>query len=394
MVTSGTLDFIGAARPSIADPFLPRKIEEGRFEDIRECIGCNICVATDKSGVPIRCTQNPTMGEEWRRGWHPERIEAKDTDDTVLVVGGGPAGLEAARALGQRGYQVTLTERSLVWGGRVARESLLPGLATWGRVRDWRIQQLKRMPGVQLMLNSDMTADLVLEAEASLVAVATGAVWRADGTGRSHRDRIPGLSALPAFTPDDIMDGRLPSGRVVVFDDDHYYMAGVLAESLVRSGCEVVYVTPEALASSYTQNTGEQVQIQRRLLDLCSSVHLLTTLSRVEPGQVHLSCVYSGRETAVAADALLLVTGSVPRDELYQDLCALTPSAREEAGIRRVVRLGDCLGPGTIAAAVHSGHLFARTLDTGLTDFTPFRRETVELDWEQGLPETGGVISG
>lgn len=394
MIASGTLDFIGAARPSIADPFLPRKIEEGRFDDIRECIGCNICVATDKSGVPIRCTQNPTMGEEWRRGWHPERIARKNTDDTVLIVGGGPAGLEAARALGQRGYQVTLTERDLIWGGRVARESLLPGLTVWGRVRDWRLLQLKRMSNVQMILNSDMTADLVLQAEASLVAVATGAAWRADGVGRSHHEPIPGLPALPVFTPDHIMDGRLPSGRVVIFDDDHYYMASVLAETLVQNGCEVVYVTPEALASSYTQNTGEQAMIQERLTDLCSSMHLLTTLLCAEPGRVRLTGLYGGPEASIAADALVLVTGCVPRDRLYQDLQALTPSGLKNAGIRRVVRVGDCLGPGTIAAAVHSGHLFARTLDTGLSDFTPFRRETVELDWAQDLPKLGEVISG
>ena len=109
-VKSGVLDFIGAARPSIADPFLPRKIEEGRLEDIRECIGCNICVSGDFTMSPIRCTQNPTMGEEWRRGWHPERIRPARADAKVLVVGAGPAGLEAARALGQRGYKVSLAE--------------------------------------------------------------------------------------------------------------------------------------------------------------------------------------------------------------------------------------------------------------------------------------------
>ena len=78
MVRDGVLDMIGAARPSIADPFLPKKIEEGRWQDIRECIGCNICVTGDFTATPLRCTQNPTMGEEWRRGWHPERIRAED----------------------------------------------------------------------------------------------------------------------------------------------------------------------------------------------------------------------------------------------------------------------------------------------------------------------------
>ena len=129
LIKSGTADFIGAARPSIADPFLPQKVEQGRSDDIRECIGCNICYSHNSRGIPIRCTQNPTMGEEWRKGWHPERIAKKSSDAKVLIVGGGPAGMEAARALGKRGYQVALAEESRTLGGRVSRESTLPGFA-------------------------------------------------------------------------------------------------------------------------------------------------------------------------------------------------------------------------------------------------------------------------
>ncbi|MBO0655735.1 NAD(P)-binding protein [Streptomyces triculaminicus] len=389
MVRGGTLDLIGAARPSIADPFLPRKIEEGRFDDIRECVGCNICVAGDRSGVPMRCTQNPTMGEEWRRGWHPEYIPPKDTDDTVLVVGGGPAGLEAARALGQRGYDVMLADRGRQLGGRVARECRLPGLGTWARVSEWRLGQLRRMRNVQLLPDNDITAEMVLQAEASLVAVATGATWRADGIGRYHSEAIPGLEGVPVYTPDDVMDSRLPSGRVVLFDDDHYYMGGVIAERLVEQGCEVTFVTPESLVSAYTQLTAEQRKVQRRILRTCAAVHTSTTLARTEPGTAHLACVFTGRETAVAADAVVLTTGMVPRDELYQELARRGEAELGAAGIRRVVRLGDCLGPGIIAAAVHSGHLFARTLDTALTDRAPYRRENVEPGWDLPLPPGG-----
>jgi len=95
-IKRGVLDLIGAARPSIADPFLPNKIDQGREDEIRECIGCNMCISGDYLAFPIRCTQNPTMGEEWRRGWHPNRIEKAGSDATVLVVGAGPAGLEAS----------------------------------------------------------------------------------------------------------------------------------------------------------------------------------------------------------------------------------------------------------------------------------------------------------
>lgn len=386
MVRGGVLDLIGAARPSIADPFLPRKVEEGRFDDIRECIGCNVCVAWDRAGAPFRCTQNPTTGEEWRRGWHPERIEVRSTTDTVLVVGSGPAGLEAARALGQRGYQVLLTEQRRELGGRVSRESRLPGLAPYARVRDWRLQQLASMPSVRILPGSEMTADLILEAECSLVAVATGATWRRDGVGRHHLDAVPGLDTMPVFTPDDIMDGDVPTGRVLVFDDDHYYLAGVIAELLVKGGCEVAFATPESLLAAFTQFTAEQKRVGRRLMEICAATYPLSGLARVEPGAVHLTCVYTGRETVVAADAIVLATSMVPRDALFHDLERLGADARAAAGVRRVVRVGDCLGPGIIAAAVHSGHLFARTLDTGLTDHTPFRRENVALDWDQPLP--------
>jgi dimethylamine/trimethylamine dehydrogenase len=386
LVRGGTLDLIGAARPSIADPFLPRKIEEGRFDDIRECIGCNICVAGDRTNVPMRCTQNPTMGEEWRRGWHPEYLPPKDTDDTVLVVGAGPAGLEAARALGQRGYQVMLVERSGQLGGRVTRECQLPGLGTWARVSEWRIGQLRRMANVELVPGNDMTAELVLAAGTSLVAVATGATWRGDGVGRHHRRAIAGLDLMPVFTPDDIMDSRLPSGRVVIFDDDHYYMGGVLAQRLVDHGCEVTFVTTESLVSAFTQYTAEQRRIQRQTLLACAEVRLSTALTGLGPGVAYLSCQYTGRQSQVAADAVVLVTGMVPRDQLYRDLAGRDGSTLAAAGIRRVVRLGDCLGPGIIAAAVHSGHLFGRTLDTGLTDWTPYRRENVTPDWDRPWP--------
>src|SRR5262249_17173058 len=137
-IRRGVLDFIGAARPSIADPFLPKKINEGRLEDIRECIGCNICVSSERYGVPIRCTQNPPMGEEWRRNWHPEKLPPKSSNARVLVIGAGPAGLECAITLGKRGYEVALAERGREVGGRVTKESRLPGLSTWARVRDHR----------------------------------------------------------------------------------------------------------------------------------------------------------------------------------------------------------------------------------------------------------------
>ncbi len=137
-VKRGVLDLIGAARPSIADPFLPTKIQEGRSDEIRECIGCNMCTSGDFIAYPMRCTQNPTMGEEWRKGWHPEKISKAASKDKVLVVGGGPSGLEATLALSNRNYDVTLAESKTELGGRVLQETKLKALGEWQRVSDHR----------------------------------------------------------------------------------------------------------------------------------------------------------------------------------------------------------------------------------------------------------------
>ena len=190
-VRAGILDLIGAARPSIADPFLPNKIRDGRLNLIRECIGCNICVSGDLTMSPIRCTQNPSMGEEWRRGWHPERIRAKESDSQVLVVGAGPAGLEAARALGVRGYDVALVEARRELGGRVAQESALPGLSAWGRVKEYREAALAELPNVEIYRESPMSADDITEFGFQHVLVATGSTWRTDGVARFHTTPRP-----------------------------------------------------------------------------------------------------------------------------------------------------------------------------------------------------------
>jgi dimethylamine/trimethylamine dehydrogenase len=368
-IRRGILDFIGAARPSIADPFLPKKIEEGRLEDIRECIGCNICVSGDNTVSPIRCTQNPTMGEEWRKGWHPEIIPARGSDDAVLVVGSGPAGLECARALGQRGYRVHLAEADTELGGRVTREARLPGLAEWARVRDHRLQQLGKLPNVEVYRSSRLTPSDVHELGAPHVVLATGSAWRRDGVGRWHRRAAPGFAGENVLTPDDIMAGRLPEGPVVVFDDDHYYMGGVLAEKLRGVGLEVTLVTPAELASVWTVNTLEARHIQTRLLKLGVDIRTNRAVAAFRDGEAELACVFTGRIERIVARSLVTVTARLPDDTLYLALRA-APGA-----LKSVRAIGDCYAPGTIAAAVYAGHDYARSLDAPASGEVPFRRQ-------------------
>ena len=367
-VRRGITDFVGAARPSIADPFLPRKIDEGRAEDIRECIGCNICYSGDSLGVPIRCTQNPTMGEEWRRGWHPERIEPKSSDATVLVVGAGPAGLEATRALGQRGYNVMLAEAATELGGRVAQECRLPGLAEWGRVVDYRVQQIQTMPNVDVFLDNHLNADDALSIGAEHIVTATGSKWRADGYGRYHSRPCPDLGpAEQVFTPNDIFEGRVPQGKAVVFDDDHYYMGNVVAEALVAQGVEVCFVTPENLVSAWGVMTDEQYQTQQHLMELGVEIITAHGLDEFDGSNARLSCVYSERTRVVAADAVVLVTARIPVDGLYREIEGKIASATSESAPAPTLhKIGDCDAPAIIAAAVYAGHRYARELGTDM----------------------------
>ncbi len=377
-IKSGLLDLVGAARPSIADPFLPQKIQAGRFDDIRECIGCNICYAHNTRGVPIRCTQNPTMGEEWRRGWHPEKIPPSQSDDTILVVGAGPAGLEAARALGQRGYQVTLSEATTQLGGRVAAECELPGLSEWRRVIEHRILQIERMPNVNVYLDSRLTAKDVLNFGFIRVALATGSHWRRDGIARWHTSPVEAFDSDRVFTPDDIMAGVEVTGPVVIFDDDHYYMGAVLAEKLQKDGLDVSLVTPAGYVAEWSKTTEEQERTQSRLLEL--GVNILTgkAVCGFDDQSVRLICVYTGEISGQSASSIVTVTARQPNDELYRQLVS-DPDALSSRGIRSIDRIGDCRAPGIIAAAVFSGHRLAREMDAPHPGDVPFRRERVVL---------------
>ncbi len=373
-IRRGVLDMIGAARPSIADPWLPRKIEEGRSDDIRECIGCNICVTGDNTISPIRCTQNPSMGEEWRKGWHPERIAAKASDARVLVVGGGPAGLEAARALGQRGHEVTLAEASRELGGRVSREARLPGLAEWARVRDWRLGQIRKYPNVATYLDSELSAQDVLDFDADHVVIATGCHWRRDGFGRSNGLGIDGLAGHAAvFTPDDLMDGRWPEGRVLLFDDDYFYTGGVLAEALRQRGCEVVYATPDDTIASWGAYTLEYRHVRKRLAELNVDTVVSHNLVSLQGREAILDDVWTGASRRLDCDAVLMITARLPNDALYQALLA-RQGDWADAGLQRVDCIGDAQAPGLIAHAVYAGHRYAQELDAPPAGDVPFQR--------------------
>ena len=311
--------------------------------------------------MPVRCTQNPTIGEEWRRDWHPERIARAASDASVLVVGAGPAGLECALALGRRGYEVTLAEAAAELGGRLRFETRLPGLASWGRVLDWRRGQLHHLNNVNVYRSNRLSAAEILELAPTHVVIATGARWAR--LLYSPLEIPAGTLAGPGvYTPDDIAAGTALTGPVVVYDFDNYYMGSVLAEHLAIGGHSVNYVTPAGHASAWSIMSNEQPQVHRALHAAGSAVHTLARISAFDNGELTLANQFTNAETRLECRSLVIVGTRFADDALHAELSARAADLAA-AGIRSVTRIGDALAPGAIVHAVYSGHRFARELD-------------------------------
>ncbi|HEU0193621.1 MAG TPA: FAD-binding protein [Gaiellales bacterium] len=358
IVSSGAWDLIGAARPSIADPFLPAKIRDGRLDEIRECIGCNICISRADSRRHLGCTQNPTAGEEHRRGWHPERVPAvRDRDREALVVGAGPAGLECAVTLARRGLRrVRLVEAAPLTGGCLRLISRLPGLGEWGRLVAWRTVQLRKLGNLELETDTRLDAADIRAAGAETVVLATGARWAADGLNPATRGPIPGAQGGNVLTPEQVvLDGLRPPGRrVAVYDTDGYFMAPALAELLAGEGYQVEFVTCHEQVSPFAAETLEDQLTRRRLHELGIAVHRGTTVTAIEPDALVADDEF-GEPRRLGCDGVVLVTQRVSDDALWADL-------EDTPGVYRV---GDCVAPRLLADAVFDGHRLARELESG-----------------------------
>jgi dimethylamine/trimethylamine dehydrogenase len=282
--------------------------------------------------------------------------------------------LSAAR----RGFEVHLAEARSELGGRVTRESRLPGLSEWARVRDWRVTQLERMENVSIYRESELSAEHVLEFGARHVAIATGSTWRRDGVGRDSGFAVPGFDGPAVYTPDDLMAGRMPSdGPVIVWDDDHYYLGGVLGEQCRSAGLEVTLVTPAAIVSAWTVHTLEALPIAKRIARLGIAVVPYSSVIGFAGGMVKLVSGLTGLESELPAAALVTVTARLPIDNLHADLEQVR-DRWEGAGIASVTRIGDCWAPSTIQQAVYSGHKWARGLDEEPEGLTPRELPMIE----------------
>ena len=365
-INDGILDFVGAARASIADPFLPNKLKEGREDDIRECIGCNICASCYNQGIPVRCTQNPSMGEEWRRGWHPEKIKSKSSDNSVLVIGGGPAGLEATLSLARRGYSVAIADSNKELGGRINMESKLPGMTSYKRVVDYRVNQINQLNNVDVFLDNTLSPDDVLELGFDHVVTATGSTWQPSIMDEKSAPVLIDKTDT-IITPEDVLNGCELKSPVIIFDFDYYYMGGLMAEYIKDLGHEVTIITPFDKVSPWSFNSNEIDEIQLRLLEKDIRVLTQNRIITLEDSSVKTNHKVSHKETDIDRGSLVLVGYRKQNDSLYSDLNSRKADL-SSSGIKSLQNIGDSNAPGAVVHAVYAGHLYANTFDQKDTD--------------------------
>ncbi len=342
-VSSGAIDVIGAARPSIADPFLPAKIRDGRYDEIRECIGCNQCYSRANYARHLGCTQNATAGEEHRRGWHPERFEpASNAGKDVLVVGAGPAGLECAIVLAKRGFKrVHLVDAAPEIGGHLRWLPQLPGLGDWARVLDWRRIQLKKLRrSIEVITGEELTADDIRTYGAELVVVATGS---SVGGGRLQRLRgRPDRGRRPAHG-----DAGAGARRAARRRRRGAGLRGLPGRRRLRRA--------GACSGGGRSRTTRRSTVVAPLLD-----------ETLEAPALRPRLAAAGLQTAplpasladVDAGAIVLVTQRRSDDALYHAL------VDDPGDVEGVYRVGDCVAPRILADAIFDGHRLAREIDS------------------------------
>jgi dimethylglycine catabolism A len=334
----GAADLVGMTRALIADPDLPAKALAGRREDVRFCTGANEgCIGRLYQGLAIRCVQNPLIGHEAElSAVAPARVPRR-----IVVAGGGPAGMEAARLAAERGHRVTLLEQGDALGGQVRVAAMAPHRAEYGRSIAWLARQLDPA-GVEVRLGMEATVEAILGLRPDAVVVATGAVPRAAPW--------PGADAAHVVTADAVLLGRVPvrpGQRCVVLDDDGHMRGPGAAEALLDAGGQVEIVTRETLVGPDIDPTLRPA-LFRRLFTKGVVMTPLTTVQEIGPRTVRVEHVYSGQAWDRPADLVVLALGGEARADLYEGLRAAAPGLE-------VHRVGDAVAPRRLHDALLEG---------------------------------------
>jgi len=366
ILKDGIVDMIGLARQSTADPHWPKKVKEGRLEDIRECIGCNNCRSGYPSARPILCTQNVTAGEEYN-GFYPEEFDEANEKKNILCVGGGVSGMEFARVAALRGHVVHLHEAEPELGGHYRLLAQLPHYSNRSRVIEWLERQLKKIPNVNVYLNSKMGIQDIKDYGADTVVFATGAEWDRSGSTNALTRReipgwnIPGMSLTPPEILEALRKNALGEKILIAETDGRGCFSYGLASLLRQAGRDVYYAAYFSHGAPWMDYRLEYAHAIRTLWK--NDVKLLFHVFpyEIKEKKVALMNFYTGEVVQeISVDHVVFTTQRKPRTELYKELKTMLKEGKTD--IKEIYLTGEAVSPLVSAEPVAMARYWAHKL--------------------------------
>jgi 2,4-dienoyl-CoA reductase-like NADH-dependent reductase (Old Yellow Enzyme family) len=350
LIASGAVDVVGVVRGLIAEPELVNRAREGRERGGRICIAANHC--TSSAGGTFGCAINPTAGREGK--WGIATFEDKVPDPKrVVVVGGGPAGMEAARIAASRGNTVTVLERRERTGGQLAMWGDIPGREHLRTFPTWQRQELEQL-GVEVRTGVEATADDVIALEAGAVVLATGARYAIDGRSGFDPHPVAGWDSPAAVSVEDVYEGKAKLvGHVLVLDEEGLNTAAGIAELAIKSGATAEIVTRRMAPFEALNQSLQQGYVVKRLRRAGVAIDTSEWVTRIDGNDVTLVDVQTDETRTVHADVIVLATSRIAEDSLAAEL---------EGKVGYVYVVGDALAPRSLREATYEGHRFGRVI--------------------------------
>ena len=337
VLSADQADLVSIVRGQIADPHLANKAKEGRPEDIRPCLSCNqMCWGRRYRDYWISCLVNPSTGREFE--WGGDRFEKTASPQKVLVVGGGPAGLEAARVAAEQGHKVTLTEASDRLGGQFRLAGMQPRRGQILDLLDWYARQLEQL-GVEVRLNTFMEAGEISSFSADFILLATGSYPPDTGFQKAipHIEQLPGIEDGGFFSAEDVMARRARLGkRVLILDEGGNWKGCGTALKMAEEGYHVVLITPDPLVGKELQRTAADYPLRQKLAQLGVRFILESAITRWTPQGAEILSFLDGSTSFVEADSLVFATPNLAEDTLAREL--------EDSGLK-FLNIGDSAAP-------------------------------------------------